>query len=216
MLVIYFIKGDLAMFKLNVTNWNVYYLHNYIPNDDRKTANLNDRRISHKILRYKHEGKSEFRLFTRELMKSISYLSNYIINEKYKKIELVSIPPSKVDKFSPIQESINQISKWYECGKTFKDFNCYNELLNNNILSRFSDVNSAHNEGPRPEYNDHINSILFNNDYICSEDTAFILIDDITTTGTIMCACEDILIKNDINKDSIYKFAICKTVHDND
>ena len=62
------------------------------------------------------------------------------------------------------------------------------------------------------------NSILFNgNDsYICSEDTAFILIDDITTTGTIMELVEDILIKNDINKDSIYKIAICKTVDDND
>ena len=204
------------MFKLNMTDWDVYYLHNYIPNDDRKTANLNDRRISNKILKYKHANNVEIRLFTRELMKSISYLSNNIINEKYKKLVLVAVPTSKVDKFSPIQESINQICQWHESGKTLNDFNCHKELLNGNILTRVSDVNSAHNEGPRPTYNEHLNSILFYNDFIFDEKTAFILIDDITTTGTIMDVCEDILTKNDINKNSIYKFAICKTVHDDD
>ena len=78
------------------------------------------------------------------------------------------------------------------------------------------DVNSAHNEGPRPEYIDHINSISFNDDCIFGEDTAFILIDDITTTGTIMDACEDILIENNIDNNTIYKLAISKTVHDDD
>lgn len=204
------------MFKLNITDWNVYYLYNYIPNDYRRTANLNDRRISHNILRYKHGGKSEFRLFTRQIMKSISHLSNYIVDEKFNKLALVSVPPSKVDKFSPIQESINRISQWYADGKTFIDFDCSEEILNDIILTRFLDVNSAHNEGPRPEYDDHINSIFFNDDYVFSKDTAFVLIDDITTTGTIMKACEDILIKNNINENSIYKFAICKTVHDDD
>lgn len=204
------------MFKLNMTDWEVYYLHNYIPNDDRKAANLNDRRISNKILKYKHANDVEIRLFTRELMKSISYLSNNIIDEKYKKLVLVAVPTSKVDKFSPIQESINQICQWYESGKTLNDFNCHKELLNNNILTRISDVNSAHNKGSRPTYNEHLNSILFYNDFTFDEKTAFILIDDITTTGTIMDVCEDILTKNDINKNSIYKFAICKTVHDDD
>lgn len=206
----------LAMFKLNMTDWNVYYLHNYIPNDDRRTANLNDRRISNKILNYKHANNAEMRLFTRELMKSISYLSNYIIPDKYNKLALVSVPTSKVDKFSPIQESINQITIWYKNGKTFNDFNCYKEILNYNILIRFSDVNSAHNEGPRPDYIDHLNSILFKDEYIFSDGTAFILIDDITTTGTIMDACEDILIENNIDKNSIYKLAISKTVHDDE
>ena len=204
------------MLKLHITDWGVYYLHNYIVNDDRRTANLNDRRISNKILKYKHADNTEIRLFTRELMKSISYLSNYIINEKYNKLALISVPTSKVDKFSPIQESINQITLWYENGEAFKDFNCHKELLNNNILTRVLDVNSAHNEGPRPEYIDHINSISFNDDCIFGEDTAFILIDDITTTGTIMDACEDILIENNIDKNSIYKLAISKTVHDDE
>lgn len=204
------------MFKLNMTEWDVYYLHNYIPNDDRKAANLNDRRISNKILKYKHANDVEIRLFTRELIKSISYLSNNIINEKYKKLVLVTVPTSKVDKFSPIQESINQICQWHENGKNLNYFNCHKELLNGNILTRVSDVNSAHNKGSRPTYNEHLNSILFYNDFTFDEKTAFILIDDITTTGTIMDVCEDILTKNDINKNSIYKFAICKTVHDDD
>ena len=34
------------MFKLNKTDWDVYYLHNYIRNDDRRIANLNDRKLS--------------------------------------------------------------------------------------------------------------------------------------------------------------------------
>ena len=201
------------MFKLNKTDWDVYYLHNYIRNDDRRIANLNDRKLSAKILNYKHDKKAEMRLFTRELMKSISYLSNHIIDYKFEILALVSIPPSEVDKFCPIQESINQIEQSF---KTGNDFNCQHEIINANILTRYSNVNPAHKEGPRPTYDEHLNSISFNKDFIFTDTIAFILIDDITTTGTIMDACEDILIVNDIQKDSIYKLAISKTVHDDD
>lgn len=216
MLIINYHGGVFFMFKLEITDWDVYYLHNYIRNDDRRVANLNDRKLSSKILNYKNGKTPEIRLFTRELMKSISYISNYIIGDKFEKLALVSIPPSKVDKFSPILESINQIEEWYKIGKTRSDFDCSYEIINANILTRYSNVNSAHNEGQRPTYDEHLNSILYDKNFIFEKNTAFILIDDITTTGTIMDACEDILTENDIDKNSIYKLAISKTVHDDD
>ena len=43
------------------------------------------------------------------------------------------------------------------------------------------------------------------------EDVAFIILDDISTRGTIMNACEDILINNGVKKQNIYKFALFKT-----
>ncbi len=200
------------MFKLKVSDWDVYYLHSYIPIGEWGIANPNDRRLSDKILKYKHGGDFEIRLFTHKLMKSISYLSNHIIDDENDKLALVSIPPSETDKFSPIQESINIIEEKYR--KT--DFNCSKEILNPHLLTRISDVTSAHLEGPRPTYHNHMDTISFNRDFIFDDTTAFILIDDITTTGTIMDACEDILIKNNIDEKSIYKLAISKTVHCND
>ena len=41
-----------------------------------------------------------------------------------------------------------------------------------------------------------------------------LILDDITTTGTIMNACGDILLNNNIEKNKIYKLAIAATAWD--
>ena len=47
------------------------------------------------------------------------------------------------------------------------------------------------------------------------EDAVFIIMDDISTRGTIMNACEDILVENGAKKENIFKFAIYKTQSEN-
>lgn len=201
------------MFILKKSDEDIYYLHNYIPVDKRSNANLNDKKLSVKVLNYKYNRKPEMRIFTRELMKAISFISNNIIEDNQVKLALVSIPPSEVDKWSAIQESINKIENFYIEGTMWEKFNCKNEIINCNILKRISNVNPAHLEGPRPKYEEHIGSISCDSDLSDCE-AIFILIDDITTRGVIMEACEDILRENGAVK--IYKLAISKTVSDYD
>ena len=43
-------------------------------------------------------------------------------------------------------------------------FNCSNEIVNCNVLKRVSNVNPAHLDGPRPTYEEHIESISCNKD----------------------------------------------------
>ena len=192
-----------------------------------KFDNYKDRKSENKdIWAYKDYNKEspdiylkEFDYFTTVLMKAISELSNDIIDSSINKLALVAVPSSTIErnKSSTMKESINVIESWQEEGKTQSDFNCKKEIINcGDLLKRVSDVNTAHlsknSSKSRPSYVEHINSIDCEiDDVLEMEDVAFIILDDISTRGTIMNACEDILIKNGVKKENIYKFAIYKT-----
>lgn len=47
---------------------------------------------------------------------------------------------------------------------------------------------------------------------LSNENSVYLLLDDITTTGTIMSACEEILINNGAKSDEIYKLVVGKTL----
>lgn len=197
------------MFELGITDWNVYYLNNYIRNDDIQIANLNDRKLRVKILNYKYE-KSEIRLFTRKLIKSVYFLLNFMVGDTFEKLACVFISPSEVEKFSSILERINLIEEWQKTKKTSCGFNCSHKILNDNILIGYSNINSTHNECSKSTCEDYLIIILINKYFIFEKCTVFIVIDDITTTCTIMDVFGDILIKNNIEKNLIYKLAISK------
>ena len=91
---------------------------------------------------------------------------------------------------------------------------CDKEIINfSDALVRVEDVKTAHmNTDDRPKYNDHIRTIKFNNEEKYDfENGVFLVLDDITTTGTIMRACGDILRTNNIEEDKIYKLVIAAT-----
>ena len=196
--------------------FGVYYLYDYYK--DRKSENED-------IWAYKDYNKEspekskEFYYFTNELMKSIGELSNEVIGPGINKLALVAVPSSTIErnKFSTMKESINEIERWQAEGRTQTDFNCKMEIINcGDLLKRVSDVTTAHlskySSKSRPSYVEHINSIECEvDDVLEMDDAAFIILDDISTRGTIMNACEDILIKNGVKKENIYKFAIYKT-----
>lgn len=160
----------------------------------------------------------DFDYFNNELMKAISVLSNQVIPNNISKLALVSVPSSTVerDAGATMRKSIKCIENWYDEGKTETDFGCKKEIINcGNILTRISDVITSHlvdDSKPRPSYIEHKNSIECSKSEILErDDVAFIILDDISTRGTVMDACEDILIDNGANKENIYKFALFKT-----
>lgn len=193
--------------------FGVYYLFDY---DKYK------RHENKKIWAYKDYNKEipnihkeEFNYFTTKLMEAISELSNLIIDVKFNKLALVSVPSSTVerDNLATVKESINIIEKWYNEGKARSEFNCKKEIINcGNLLKRVIDVDTSH-KNKRVSYIQHINSIAHEKNNILNEDdVAFIILDDVSTRGTIMNVCEDILINNGVKKENIYKFALFKTV----
>ena len=160
----------------------------------------------------------DFDYFNNELMKAISVLSNQVIPNNISKLALVSVPSSTVerDAGATMRKSIKCIENWYDEGKTETDFGCKKEIINcGNLLTRISDVITSHlvdDSKPRPSYIEHKNSIECSKSEILERDeVAFIILDDISTRGTVMDACEDILIDNGANKENIYKFALFKT-----
>ena len=211
--------------------FGVYYLFDYDKNTKYRTGSL-----SKKLLGYKDysddsiDFKDDFDYFNNELMKAISVLSNQVIPNNISKLALVSVPSSTVerDALATMRKSINCIENWYDEGKTETDFCCKKEIINcGNLLTRISDVNTSHlsktqpmfydvttsyKYKSRPSYIEHKESIECSKSEILErDDVAFVILDDISTRGTIMDACEDILIDHGANKENIYKFALFKT-----
>ena len=211
--------------------FGVYYLFDYDKNTKYRTGSL-----SKKLLGYKDysddsiDYKDDFDYFNNELMKAISVLSNQVIPNNISKLALVSVPSSTVerDAGATMRKSIKCIENWYDEGKTETEFCCKKEIINcGNLLTRISDVNTSHlsktqpmfydvttsyKYKSRPSYIEHKNSIECSKSEILERDeVAFIILDDISTRGTVMDACEDILIDNGANKENIYKFALFKT-----
>lgn len=192
--------------------FGVYYLFDY----DKYKRDENK-----KIWAYKDYNKEipnvhrvEFNYFTTKLMEAILELSN-LIDVKFNKLALVSVPSSTVerDNLSTVKESINIIEKWYNEGRVRSEFNCKKEIINcGNLLKRVIDVDISH-INKRVSYIQHIESIACEKkDIVNKDDVAFIILDDVSTRGTIMNVCEDILISNGVKKENIYKFALFKTV----
>lgn len=211
--------------------FGVYYLFDYDKNTKYRTGSL-----SKKLLGYKDysddsiDYKDDFDYFNNELMKAISVLSNQVIPNNISKLALVSVPSSTVerDALATMRKSIKCIENWYDEGKTETDFCCKKEIINcGNLLTRISDVNTSHlsktqpmfydvttsyKYKSRPSYIEHKESIECSKSEILErDDVAFVILDDISTRGTIMDACEDILIDHGANKENIYKFALFKT-----
>ena len=206
--------------------FGVYYLYDYIPKKKKKDKvqkyALSTKRNSEKLRNYKkydkkypHLLKDAFDFFNNKLLESVVEFSNEIISDEINKIALVAVPSSTIerDNSSTMRESIKFIENCYN-GKLNSNFVFEKEIIDcSDLLYRFSDVKPSHLKGRRVSYMEHMNSIKCGENKIFNMDNvAFIIMDDITTRGTILNACEDILVKNGVNRENIYKFVIGKTV----
>ena len=184
----------------------VYYTTPYIVLDNRTGDRFS--KISQGIYDYK-EYSWHITCFTKELMKAISYISNEKINESIDNIALVSLPRSTVGWESTIQQSIDIIEKWYNIGKTDLEFDCSKKIINcRGLLTRFKTIGQSSKGAHLTEF-DHLNSIKCTiNPKLDLNNTSFILLDDITTHGTIMKACRKLLTDENVKFNNIYMLAI--------
>ena len=115
--------------------------------------------------------------------------------------------------FAPLPSSkVNKKSAMFEVASRIKEncsFQGYIYVLN--ILSRYYDMPTAHESRVRPEYEEQKDSIMCLYPSLCTDNYTCILLDDITTKGTMMDVCRDILIENGMPEENIIRVAFAKT-----
>jgi len=195
---------------INQTKDGIYYLHNYTPVRRFNYCSEEEVAMSRQIWAYKNKDDEDtFNTFTNEMMRAIVKITN---NSASDKIALVAVPPSKVGKKSTIAESIRVMKNWYDQGFAQSCFGCNKRIMDfSTLLTRASNVNTSH-EGPRATYDEHKKSIVCSRDRLFRYRAVFIILDDVTTTGTIMNVCKDILIEQGAKKQYMYRLAIAQTV----
>lgn len=205
---------------LNKTDNGVYYLNEYIPKD-KLDEYEGDERIdfSNQILNFKEDNGDSVYLLTNDLERSIANLSNNIIPENIKKLVLIAVPPSKVKKLkkSSMRKSIDSIEASFNRGKLIKEYGCNKEIINyKDLIKRIEDVPTAHLGEGRASPEQHIDSMKCCENNLSNENIAYIVLDDITTTGNTMKACNEILLNHGVNENNIYNFVLGATVGDDD
>lgn len=216
----------------NYVNNPIYYFHVYTPKDYLWKVLPEIKKLTYMMWAFKDtapsltdgysytpdEKKDVVKKFTYELVTAISELSKQNFKTKgIKNIVLLAVPPSKVNKNSTIRGCIlaivnvllkdNSSKKKYLDSKTLLD--------GGSVLKRIKDVETTHLSGKSNTYDDLRNSLTVDKTQLprgCkSEETAYIILDDVVTTGLNMKVCKDILTRTGIQPDKIVCLAIAKT-----
>lgn len=205
---------------LNKTRNGVYYLKEYIPKDKLEEYDGDERiDFSNRILDFKDDEGYSVLLLTKDMMRLISYLSNNVIDDNIHKLALIAVPPSKVKKIkkSSMRKSIDFIDKTFKDGKLKTEYGCNKEIINfKDLIKRVEDVPTAHLGEGRASPEQHVDSMECCEKDLSNENIAYIVLDDITTTGNTMKACNEILLENGVNEENIYNIALGATVRDDD
>lgn len=195
--------------QLRKTESGIYYLHDYIPVRQFGSHSEEEIDISKKIWHYKDGDVGELRIFTNELMVAVADLAKQTRSDKF---GLVAVPPSKVDKQSAVRNSIWNMENWCKQGITNTIFGCSKSFYDySSLLTRVSDISTAH-EGQRASYEEQKVSIACSRDNLSKLWTTFIILDDVTTLGTSMDVCKDILLENGAKEKYIIRMAIARTL----
>lgn len=202
---------------INISRTGVYYMNDYVPEKKRKYYDLDRVNFSKRLIGYKNDKDGySVDLFTRDLMKFISLISKNKLS-KFSKVALITVPSSKVEKVNnSMKKSVDIIEGWFNKGELETNFDFAKEIINyNNLLKRVKDVPTAHIGEGRANCQQHIDSIQCMESKLSDdENIVYIVLDDITTTGESMKACNQILFKKGINPKNIYNIAIGATVWD--
>lgn len=175
---------------LNISEDIIYYLHTYIPYRNRH--NIEESNNSYNIIQFKYGN-----LF------AIEYYRNKLVNHKFfKKLSqcenmcISCIPPH-----NPYKKDTSM----YELGRILcEDMGFINAIK---CCNRVKFINKLSNGGCRDK-EVHLNSIKIIDKEIISN-KSILLIDDITTTGNSMNACQELLKQN--GAKNVYKFALAHT-----
>ena len=191
------------------TDTGIYYLYNYTPTKYFRSCTEEEKNVSRKIWDYKNGDNNAVVLYTIKLMEAISIISKNINTQK---LALVAVPPSKVNKQSSVRTSIGILSDWCSKGIISSKFNCTKQILDfSGLLLRISEISTAH-EGIRATYEEQKRSISCTKTHLSRYWATFVILDDVTTIGTSMDVCKNILLENGAYDKYIIRLAIAKTI----
>lgn len=197
--------------QLKMTKTGIYYLHDYIPYRLFSDYSEEEIAVTKRIWRYKNGDADALGVFTNELMEAAAVVANSAVSNKF---GLVAIPPSKVNKPSAIRDSIWNMVNWYRQGIVRDVFGCGKEFYDyKDLLRRVFDISTAH-EGVRASYEEQKESIECYGNRLSRLWTTFIILDDVTTLGTSMNVCRDILLEHGAKEQYIIRIAIARTVEE--
>ena len=197
------------MIDLKQTETSIYYFHDYIPTRRFDESSDEEKAVTRQIWDYKNGEEDALDKFTSELMEAITLISERTPGNK---IGLIAVPPSKVNKSSSVRTSIETIENWYQQGIAQNRYHCTKKIYDfGNLLTRDKDISTAH-EGRRATYDEQKESLVCSKNKLFKYKTTFIIIDDVTTLGTSMDVCRDVLIEHGLNDRYIYRLAIARTI----
>ncbi len=205
--------------QINTTRFGVYYIDEYIPQEKYEEYDEHHINFSKELLGFKDDlDDYSVNLFTKDLFEFISKISNNEISDEINKLVLIAVPSSKTYKTNnSIKKSIDIIEEWCNDGKLESDYEFNKKIINcKDLLKRIKDVPTAHLGEGRASTEEHIDSIKCMKDNFSYDNTAYIILDDITTTGNSMRACNEVLLDKGIDKENILNIAIGATVRDDD
>lgn len=188
------------------TQDGTFYIHDYVPVAKFHTYSEKDIEMAKRIWAYKDGEEAELFKLTNDLAEAIKVIISD--NKVGKNIGLVAAPSSKTGKESAVAKSIERIRERYLEGENFGNHVIYDY---SGLLQRVEDVPNSH-KGQRVSYGQHMETIECMRQNLSRYWTTFIIIDDVTTTGTMLEVCKDIMIENGANEDCIYKLAVSRTV----
>ena len=203
--------------QINRTRSGVFYIDKYIPKEKYDDYDKQHVDFSKELLGFKNDMDDySVNLFTKDLMEFILKVSNNEINDEITNLALIAVPSSKTYKTNnSIKKSIDIIEEWYTQGELESDFEFNRKIINyKDLLKHIKDVPTAHLGEGRATSGEQIDSIKCMQDNLSDENTMYIILDDITTTGNSMRGCNEILLEKGINKENILNIAIGATVRD--
>lgn len=199
------------MEELPVTENLVYYIYKYRPKWTWKfhDYSFKETEITRKIWRYRDMNEDAVNFFTLELLKAISSLIEMktpLFNADT--VGLVAVPPSKVNKVSPVEESIQRI--YYGYHEMTMKIHFLDTICDcSDLLVRTKDIETQHT-GHRASAEQQYESIACRHDNLSEACDAYILLDDVTTSGNSMKVCKQILEEHGAR--NVYRLAIARTV----
>lgn len=182
------------------THDKIYYYTDYVKSAFWRFRDESEIEDSRLILDAKDGDEEALDLVAEKMQVGIDELIAKYVNTKH--LIFAPLPSSKVNKKNPMFQIATKL-------KENTSFQGSIHVLN--ILSRIYDIRAAHDNRIRPSYEEQMDSIMCIYPALCDDQYTCILLDDITTKGTIMNVCRDILIENGMPYKNIICVAFAKT-----
>ena len=201
---------------LKLSPHKVYYFDEYIPVEQGGTPE--EKQIRSEILTFKNYKtwikpdyqKAYIEQFSHKILKGVDLIAS-TFDDTITGIALIPVPCSKIGKKGGIHDCLNYIrnhSSLFDNDVRCK-FYCYN------LLKRYQDIKAIHQTKCSRDValSVHLETIELTRETFYRPNMKIILIDDVTTSGSIMNACTELLLSHQVNIKQIYRLALASTVN---